>query len=139
PAVHDRRESQHLSVRLSVPGDQCGEPFDHAFVKWGPGIDAIGPHFVEQDVSEVVQGIGRCRLRSRSNGYIHVWPYVESCSRSMAQGGGNSAHQAGRPDVCKDSVVVDHERCRQDVAQMTTNTKVAVIAISRQPAGTHRM
>ena len=55
-------------------------------------------------------------------------------SRSDA---GTPPSSAAVADVREDAVVVDHDRRRQDVAQMAAEAELAVVAIAGQAAGPH--
>src|SRR3984893_17784647 len=82
------------------------------------------------------------RSPARRFGRLHscsAFPeYFSKICCSIAQGSGDAAHQAGSCNVGEDAVVVDHDRRRKHVAQMTADAEVAIVAVSRQSAGAYR-
>src|ERR1700722_11454059 len=56
---------------------------------------------------------------------------------STAQRIRRAAKQRSGGDIRKDAVVADHDRRRKNVAQMTADRELAVVAIARQTAGLH--
>src|ERR1700683_4598797 len=50
-------------------------------------------------------------------------------SRLVAQRRRSRAEQRRHPDIGQDAVIADHDRRRQDVAQMAADAELAVVAI----------
>src|SRR5580700_9658960 len=59
-------------------------------------------------------------------------------TNSVAQRCRRAGQQRGRSDVRQNPVIADHDRRRQDVAQVPADAEFAVVAIARKPASLHR-
>src|SRR5579872_3372569 len=63
-----------------MPANQRGEPFDHIFIKRGPGINPVSAHLVEQFVRQMIKGIGGLLgiLRGTADGYVHLTTFGDA-------------------------------------------------------------
>src|SRR6202030_604106 len=59
-------------------------------------------------------------------------------TNSVAQRYRRAAQQRCRADIRQNPVIADHDRRRQDVAQVPADAEFAVVAIAGQAAGLHR-
>src|SRR5580700_11561609 len=59
-------------------------------------------------------------------------------TKSIAQRCRRTAQQRCRSYIRQNPVIADHDRRRQDVAQMPADAEFAVVAIAGQAAGLHR-
>src|SRR6202035_5994516 len=59
-------------------------------------------------------------------------------TNSVAQRCRRAGQQRRRSYIRQNSVIADHDRRRQDVAQVPADAEFAVVAIARQAAGLHR-
>ena len=132
-AAHHRRKAHDLGAALAQPRDVALEPL------------------------AIPARTGRCaRTRHRRPSGETARPRDARADRSAASAAqcvrhdvqplievGSGVITERRRQIREDAIVIDHERRRQDVAQVPADAEFAVVAIARQPAraqrGEHRL